>query len=606
MPPVSDDEKTDTGNPIQLEETVVTGTRVSTPQDILPSPVTVVNREALENNGSYSLLPTLSEQVPGLFVTSRGIAGYGTSTGSAGNISIRGLGGQNGRILILIDGHPQYASIYGHPVADSYIQGDAERIEVIRGASSVLYGSNAMGGTVNIITRKPQQPGNHLHARISGGSYGTRQYIIDDSYSSGRFFVYAGGTVERTDGHRPNSAFDSYSGMAKASYEISNVWKVSANANLTKFHALNPGEEATPLNDAGAVVSRGMSEISVENAYSNTSGAINLYYNWGDHEVNDGYMAGEQPQEYPFISTDYMAGANIFQSFHAYRGNTVTAGFDAKFYGGNAYRNPETEIYADHKNLHELAGYLFVQQKWKRLMGEAGIRMESHSLYGNEWIPQAGLSYSAPWGTAFKFSYSKGFRTPNLKELYMFASANEELKPERSQSFDLQFSQHFLDSRLHFELCLFHTVCDNMVETVIESGRPRNRNTGEYSANGIEAAVSYRILDDLTVKANYSYLHPDRPVTGAPAHKAYVDAGYSPRRFSLHAGAQLVNGLYLQTGDNAMTESFILIDARAAYRPVSWCELSVKGENLLNRSYQTMKGMPMPGTTFMAGMTVNL
>ena len=159
---------------MHLDQVVVTGTRVPVLQESLATPVTVVGRETIEQSGNNALLPVLSQEVPGLFVNSRGILGYGVSGGAAGNISMRGVTGADGRVLMLIDGHPQYAPIYGHPIADAYIAGDAERVEVSRGASSVLYGSNAMGGAINIITRRPQEDGNQAHLRAMAGSYGSQ------------------------------------------------------------------------------------------------------------------------------------------------------------------------------------------------------------------------------------------------------------------------------------------------------------------------------------------------------------------------------------------------------------------------------------------------
>lgn len=97
---------------INLEEIVVTGSRVPISRDIMPVPISVVNRSTIERSEETNLLPVLMQQVPSLFVTSRGIAGYGVSTGSAGGINLRGFGAGSGRVLVLIDGHPQYATIY--------------------------------------------------------------------------------------------------------------------------------------------------------------------------------------------------------------------------------------------------------------------------------------------------------------------------------------------------------------------------------------------------------------------------------------------------------------------------------------------------------------
>ena len=128
-----------------IEEVVVTGTRNETDVRLLPMTVSVVDRAAIERSGRQSLLPILTEQVPGLFATARGIMGYGVSTGAAGGMSLRGIGGapQAGLpttgLLVLIDGHPQYMGLMGHPIADAYQSMLAERVEVVRGPASVLY-----------------------------------------------------------------------------------------------------------------------------------------------------------------------------------------------------------------------------------------------------------------------------------------------------------------------------------------------------------------------------------------------------------------------------------------------------------------------------------
>ena len=152
-----------------LEETVVTGTRNATDIRHLPMTISIVNRAQLENRYQPSVLPALTEQVPGLFVTSRGVMGYGVSTGAAGGISLRGMSG-SAQMLVLIDGHPQYMGLFGHPIADSYQTMLAERVAVLRGPASVLYGSTAMGGVINIVTRQTQQSGVQTDNDLAPGS----------------------------------------------------------------------------------------------------------------------------------------------------------------------------------------------------------------------------------------------------------------------------------------------------------------------------------------------------------------------------------------------------------------------------------------------------
>jgi iron complex outermembrane receptor protein len=587
---------------LHLDEVVVTGSRVAISRDLMPVPISIVNRTAIERSGETSLLPILSQQIPGLFVTSRGMSGYGVSTGAAGGINLRGFAGSSGRVLILIDGHPQYATIYGHPVADAYIASDAERVEVSRGAASVLYGSNAMGGAINIITRKPMEEGHGLNIRLMGGSYGTQRYSLTDSYRKGKLSGVVSGNYERSDGHRVNSEFESFSGSGKLGYEITPQWKVTGNVNVAKSNSQNPGEITRPMLDGTADVFRGMSGLSIENQYGITNGAVNLYYNWGKHIINDGYFEGGTPRPYLFNSTDYMGGVNIYQSVKTWKGNTITGGFDVKLYGGNAYRNPETEIYADHVKLHEIAGYLFAHQMLGRFILNAGIRLENHKLYGNEWVPQTGISFRAAEQTHLKFSVSKGFRTPNLRELYMYASANEDLLPEESLSYDFTVTQRLLDSRLSMELSLYYIEGNNIVQVVMVDGSPQNQNVGEFANKGVDFTLNYRILNNLTLNTNYSYLYMDTPITGAPGNKFYAGLTYTPGRFTISAGAQVIDKLYLSTGENAQTSNYTLVDTRIDYRALKWLDIFVKGDTLLVQKYETMLGFPMPRATWMGGV----
>lgn len=587
-----------------LDEIVVTGSRIPVHRNILPTPVSVIHRNTIEQSEENNLLPVLAKYVPSLFVTSRGIAGYGVSNGSAGGINLRGLSGGAGRVLILIDGHPQYATIYGHPVADAYMASDVERVEVSRGAASILYGSNAMGGAINMISRKALEEGNNLSARLSGGSYGTQRYSLTDSYRKERFSGTFSGNYERTDGHRANSQFESFSGFGKFGYDISSQWKATANINLAKVNSNNPGTVTKPILDGKADVLRGMTGLSVENNYKKTSGAVNVYYNWGDHKINDGYTPGGKPRPYLFKSTDYMGGANMYQSVRLFKGNTLTGGFDFKLYGGNACRNPETEIYADNEKLDELAGYLFVEQELGQFMLNGGLRLEHHNLYGAEWVPQGGISYRVTPRTHLKLSVSKGFRTPNIRELYMYATANEDLQPEKNISYDFSIMQGLFDNRLSMELTLFYITGDNIIESVEVSPEVyQNRNIGEFTNKGFEFTLNYQMLKNLDLHTNYSYLHMDKSIAGAPKNKLYLGTNFHPGKFSLSIGMQIIDELILSTtNDEVITDSYTLVDARISYKVLKWFDVFAKGDNLLAQSYETMLGYPMPRATFLGGV----
>jgi iron complex outermembrane receptor protein len=349
-----------------------------------------------------------------------------------------------------------------------------------------------------------------------------------------------------------------------------------------------------------------MSWLSLENHYERTDGGINFYYNAGKHVINDGYAAGGKPQPYLFNSTDYQGGFNIFQAVRPWEGGTLTAGVDLKLYGGNAYRNPTTEIYADHRKLHEEAFYLFDQQTVGKFMFNAGIRLDNHSVYGLQWIPQAGLSFMPAWHTTLKLSASKGFRAPNMRELYMFMSANPNLNPEEAWSYDFTLGNHFLGGALNTEISLFYTKGSNIIEVVREGGKPQNRNVGAFANKGVEVAADWRLSPQFQLNTNYSFLHMDTVYTGAPKHKFWFGGNWSNGKFLANAGIMVIDGLYLTTGDNARTAHYADLKAKAGYQVTPWMQLFVRGENLLGKAYETMDGFPGPGATVLGGISLSL
>ena len=174
--------------------------------------------------------------------------GYGVSDGAAGRCAARGSAEAHDGLLVLIDGHPQYMGLMGHPIADAYQSMLAERVEVVRGPASVLYGSNAMGGVINIVTRR--------HARGRRENRPERRLRLvehacrpkqPNRIRKGRFTSVVTGSYNRTDGHRADMGFEQYGGYAKVGYEISRRWNAYADVNLTHFNASNPGEITAPV-----------------------------------------------------------------------------------------------------------------------------------------------------------------------------------------------------------------------------------------------------------------------------------------------------------------------------------------------------------------------
>lgn len=602
-------------DPIQIHEVVVTGTRNETDIRHLPMTISVIDRKQIEQSMQPSILPILTQQVPRLFITARGIMGYGVSGGAAGGMSLRGIGSGSGRLMVLIDGHPQYMGLMGHPIADAYQSLMAERVEVLRGPASVLYGSNAMGGVINIVTRQLHEEGVKTNLNLGYGSFNTLQSEVTNRIRKGGFTSLISGSYNRTDGHRRNMGFEQYGGYAKLGYEFSPYWNIRGDVNVTHFNASQPGEVTDPMIDADQSITRGMTSVAVENRYERTSGAVSFFYNWGDHWINDGYTANpddkNNPKPYRFDSHDDMMGISWYQSAQLFTGNRLTAGVDYYRFGGKAQnryvegeRNGEREHIVD-KVQHEIAGYIDFRQDishWLTL--DAGIRIDHHSHIGTEWIPQAGLSFHLPGSIELKASAGKGFRYPTIREMYMFPPKNPDLRPESMWNYELAFAQRLLDGRLSYGINVFYIDGKNLIVAVPRAGAtPLNMNTGKIDNTGVEVEAAYRIHPHWSVETNYSYLHMDNPVLGAPEHKFYAGAMFSKNRWTVSTGLQYVANLYTDV-DHVQTEDFVLWNINGSFKVTEWFDIWARGENLLAQRYEINAGYPMPKATIMAGINV--
>lgn len=596
-----------------LEELVVTGTRNETDVRHLSQTVSVIDRKEIEQGLQPSLLPVLTEQVPGLFVTSRGVMGYGVSDGAAGGISLRGLSGGSAQLMVLIDGHPQYAGIFGHPISDSYQSLLADRVEVLRGPASVLYGSNAMGGVINIVTRKMREDGVKTDLRAGYGSYNTLETELTNRVRKGRFSSVVSGSYNRTDGHRDNMQFEQYGGYAKLGYDLTANWNTYADVNVTHFNASYPGPVSAPLLEGDQRITRGVASFALENRYERTSGGLSFFYNWGKHWINDGYTpgAGESPQDGRFNSFDDMMGVSFYQSARFFKGNRITFGFDWFRYGGEAWteyvkgEDAGTREDIVDKRENEMAGYVdFRQDIGSWLTFNAGLRVDHHSRVGTEWVPQFGAAFHLPENVELKASATKGFRYPILREMYMFPPQNPDLQPESMWNYELAFSQRLLGGRLHYGLNLFYIDGKNLIMRLPNpSGSGMlNQNSGAVDNAGVEAQVAYRISRQWSVDANYSYLHMDNPVVAAPEHKLYAGANFTKGRWDVSSGIQYIAGLYTAVGDNPQTENFVLWKVRGSFRATEWLSVWARGENLFAQRYEINAGYPMPKATFAGGV----
>jgi iron complex outermembrane receptor protein len=582
------------------DEAVVTATGTEIARKDVSPAISVVPRESLEESKESALLTVVNEEVPGVFVSSRGVTGYGVGDGSAGNIRIRGVGGYpNTGVLVLIDGSPQYMGLFGHPLPDAYVSSDAERVEVIRGPASLLYGSNAMAGAINIITRQQKQDGLGGQARLSYGSYNTRKIMGNAGFRHKGFNVFASINHDYTDGHRDNSGFKIINGYLKVETRIGKNFKLAVDGSIADYRTEDPGpateiDSSYILQDHWIEIRRNMLSMSLENKFSHAEGAIKVFYNSGEHDIYDG-----------FHSTDYNYGLSIYESFMPFKGNTLSAGFDYKNVGGlgeNVKAMMGQGIIFTDTNLYELGGYLLARQEFmSKLILTAGLRLHYNSSFGQEWVPQFGLNYLVNSNNIVKVSASKGFRNPTINELYMFPPSNPDLLPEHMWSYEGTYLAGIPQWNLKLEATAYFQKGENMIQRIGQFPNVSYENTGNFEHYGLELAASWEAFRFLSFESNYSWLKMKDIIVGAPVHQWYTAARFHHKKFAFKISGMYIRDLYTRLTPESK-EQYYLLDARASYQVFKFMNIWVSGDNLLDQAYEINYDYPMPGIMVFAGL----
>ena len=585
---------------------------------LTPLDVTTVTSQEIEKSTETSLLPILQNHVPGMFVQERGMEGYGVSGGSAGTVNIRGVGGGN-KVLFMVDGIPQWAGMFGHANPDTYVVNGVEKVEVVKGPSSLLYGSAAMGGSVNIITKKQSQEGLRGKARAMFGSYYTSKFNLMTGYKKDKFSTVLAGQLERSNNNRPGSAFWLANEYIQMQYSASRNWNVGTNVEMTQSHANNPGTIQSPLENMWTDIFRGMAQIYANNHYERVHGGVQAYINWGRHKLDDGNTPGTNQKNYLFNLTDYNMGFSIFETINPWINNDLSVGIDFQHWGGHIWNTPKENVYNPstdgtfdpseawhHEN--DIAGYLMMQQSFIHdiLSINGGVRLQHNSQYGNVWVPQAGFIIRPSVKSEIKFSFGKGFRSPNIRELYLYRPANADLKPEYLLNYELSYRQQLFNGNLNFGVALYYIDGKDMIQTQNIDGRPINVNTGKFKNKGFELDATWRFLPKWQIYAGYAYLHTDNnTLLYAPKNKLDVSLSFTPGNFELTLENN--NIWSLNTGNPDGKENYSLVNFRGAYTceakvPVT---LFVKVDNIFNHKYEVTYGCPMPGTTVMGGVELS-
>lgn len=587
-----------------LGEVVVTGTNAGVAKNRLPYSVSVIGEERLQATGQTQVLSAISGMVPSLFVSERSIFGFGVSNGGSGHIKLRGVGGDRASaVLMMVDGQPQFAGIYSHHIADFYDKEYVERVEVLRGPGSVLYGSNAMAGAINVITKQAAADGVHTTISTQYGSYNTWLTSATNTTRFGRFNSLASVSYNRTDGTVDNFDFKQADGYVKVGYDFSTRWKAAADYTIMHFKGNDPiypklsNPESTDIYRQS--ITRGEASLSATNTYAGTNGTARVYYSYGSHFVDD-------PRH--FHSRDDRFGVIVYQNFSPWQGASATVGFDFDRYsgeipvsGGNQHA-PGSMSTIGRKKINEYSPYVTLSQS---LGGEllnlnGGVRMANSDMFDTQWVPQLGFALNPGDGYTVKGTLAMGYRNPSFRELYLYRMANPDLQPEKMMNYEVSAGKRF-SRYLNVDITLYYSRGRDMIQLLDN----RNTNTGRFINKGVEVSASSHPLDNLRLYASYSYLHTSlNNLTGAPKNQYYLGGELTLwDRLKIAADLKGTGSLYV--ADDVKHQNYALLNMKLTYSICRYADIFTRLENITDARYTINRGYEMPGFTALGGIKVS-
>lgn len=545
------------------------------------SSVTIIDREEIEWSGEGDVLSLISGRVPGVFVNQRGIFNYGIGPGSSGDIIIRGMGGKpNNQNLVLVDGQPTRMGIFGHPIPDAYPLEEVERVEVLRGPHCLHYGDSALGGVINIVTRKlKREEGFSTRVKAGAGEFHSYKAYLENSGRVGDFSYFASILRRETEGHRPNSAFRGWNGYAKAGYYLSEEWQMVLSGWEADFGVEDPGTVTAPRDQDLRKVERRGGGVTLYHQGDSGSGAMTLYGQSGRHDfsrvIDDGWK-----------SHDRTEGVIAHYSRPVFAGNRLEAGGDIQEMGGEGEDVRSGRDYGSHY-ITQGGFYLDDRQEFAEIFtAQAGLRFQAQSHLKGQWIPRVGLRCQLSDGTVLHVQAAKGYRAPTIRDLYLFPPSSLGLKPEELWSYEIGARRN-ISSYLTLTLTGFYLDADNL----IVYQWPEAENSGAVVKKGLETGVVFIPDDRWESMLTYTYLDQNKRVSQTVRNLLEWINRFRWGSVTLQSTTSLVRGL--QFTDRQ--EDYCVTDLRLAWRPVQGVELSLKVNNVLDEDYQATEGYPLPG-----------
>jgi outer membrane receptor protein involved in Fe transport len=578
----------------RLNPVIITATKIQMVQQNVAASVSVLDESDLKIHPTHSVFDAVQLRVPGLYVTEWGMMGFGAAGSAAGKISMRGVGGgSNSCMLILRDGRPDFMGLMGCTIADEFSSDGVERIEVIRGPGSFLYGTNAIGGVINIIPKRIRKNGFETHLSAGYGEFGSKTLTASHGGKTGSVDYFLTANTRNTDGHRSdaNSYYRGNHYTVHIGYQINLNSVLEFNGNSADICVNDPGPKTAPLENARYDILRYGGDVNwiQKSRFGDTH--IKLHANFGKHSFYDGWKSNDR-------TTGFMA----YQNIRPWAGQTATIGFDSKRYGGDA-----KDASSDYGTIFitEYAPYVHIQQVFlKNWIASAGARLEHHSLYGTETLPKAGLVYHPFNRTGIRISASKGFRSPSIRELYFWMPANDELKPDRLWNYEAGFSQT-VGSTMTIDATVFKAEGSNLIQ--LQASPPKWTNSGKYTHTGYELAWSWIPLSNLETGATWSKADLNRFAFNSPGKKLTANIHGRLGPASLMAEFLMVKDWKGLTTVNRQDvyptmKDYTVVNLSARISVFRGLGLKCQLRNVLDEKYEAMYGYPMPGRNWMMEM----
>lgn len=578
-----------------MDEIVVTATRTEKAIKDLSATVSVIPREEIEASHANSCMDILNT-LPGLFVQRTGAFGRA-------DVDIRGIGERGRKVMVLVDGRPVKMGLFGCTVTHSLPLNNVERIEVVRGPASVLYGSDALGGVINIITRK-LVGAQEVDYTFSYGTHDSFQHRLRAGGSRGPLTFYATADKRQSDGHLPNAAYDGRDFTAQAGYEITEHVEAMFSGKYFEAHKEEPLRATDPdtsVSDVWNDYERGAMDLTFTGKWARWSGSVKLYRNFGEHEFSDGWH-----------SKDFTNGVMLNGSGRLLAGNELTVGAEFRQQGGERLSGSPGEW-----DKTEVAVFFHDEQillsKW---VFTFGARYNHDEFAGNVLCPQIGLVFHPREGTVLRGTVNKGFRAPQINELYLFPPSNTDLKSEEVWNYEVGVTQRIVEG-VDVDLAGYRMKGEHLIQKEKHATPPPMflfRNTGEFEFKGIEVGVRARIGNALSARMCYTYLDPGEKTTGRPGDKVDVALRYAWSKLAVSLTTQYVADYYAADDCGKPISDYLVTDVRLSYEIIPGLQASLAVDNVLDKEYEVYAALPgrsaglfsMPQRTFTTGLTFKL